>query len=201
MKRFTEKALAATAFLSALGVSLVVLPLAYNNQALALDAKAPGPGGPEHHFPLPSERVEARIAYAKVALKITDAQSKQWNAFADFLRKQAKERDAMFEAMRGAKHDTKMTIIDRLQEHQKRLTKQAAAAGEMLTAVQPLYAVLTDDQKQTAEELMRPKWGGHEGGHWGHGPGGRGPEGRGPGGPGGPGPDGHGPGPQPGPAQ
>ena len=40
---------------------------------------------------LPSERIEARLAYLKTALKITDAQLPQWEAFADTLRKHAKK--------------------------------------------------------------------------------------------------------------
>ena len=48
--------------------------------------------GEQHHgkraFSMPGERVEARLAYMKTALKITDAQQAQWNAFADVARKQ-----------------------------------------------------------------------------------------------------------------
>src|SRR4051794_24648459 len=39
----------------------------------------------------PSERVEARLAYAKTALKITDAQQPQWESFANVLRKHASD--------------------------------------------------------------------------------------------------------------
>jgi hypothetical protein len=44
-------------------------------------------------FSLPGERVEARLAYLKTALKVTDAQQPQWDAFAATLRKQAAARD------------------------------------------------------------------------------------------------------------
>src|SRR5690606_27478455 len=51
-----------------------------------------------HHgkqaFRMPGERVEARLAYMKTALKITEAQQPQWDAFAGVMRKQAKEADA-----------------------------------------------------------------------------------------------------------
>src|SRR5258705_197158 len=52
-------------------------------------------------FSLPSERVEARLAYIKTALKITDAQQPQWNTFADALRKQAAEGDKRIQAWRA----------------------------------------------------------------------------------------------------
>ncbi|MGP1609593.1 MAG: hypothetical protein ACTS5G_02720, partial [Burkholderiales bacterium] len=35
-----------------------------------------------HAFSLPGERVEARLAYIKTALKITAAQQAQWDAYA-----------------------------------------------------------------------------------------------------------------------
>ena len=50
---------------------------------------------------LPSERVEARLAYLKTALKITDAQQPQWDAFADTLRKQARAADERMKAHRA----------------------------------------------------------------------------------------------------
>ena len=99
-------------------VSAALVPVA---AAPAL-AQSPGPGGqgpvlstvegPQaRHFAqrqhqgqrasrLPSERAEARLAYLKTALKITDAQQPQWDAFADTLRKQAREADQRVQALR-----------------------------------------------------------------------------------------------------
>src|SRR5687767_9804228 len=48
-------------------------------------------------FSSPSERVEARLAYIRTAMKITDAQQPQWNAFADSMRKRAAERTKRME--------------------------------------------------------------------------------------------------------
>lgn len=52
-------------------------------------------------FSLPSERVEARLAYVKTALKITAAQQSQWDAYAGVVRKQAKEADARMQERRA----------------------------------------------------------------------------------------------------
>src|ERR687893_402348 len=41
----------------------------------------------------PTQEVEARLAYIRTALKITDAQQPQWNAFANVLRKHARDMD------------------------------------------------------------------------------------------------------------
>src|SRR3954454_12473475 len=61
--------------------------------------------GERHHgkraFSMPGERIEARLAYMKTALKITDAQQAQWNAFADVARKQAAARDKRIQEFRS----------------------------------------------------------------------------------------------------
>ena len=44
-------------------------------------------GAEQRPFSKPSERIEARLAYQKTALKITDAQTSVWNTYADFSRK------------------------------------------------------------------------------------------------------------------
>ena len=189
MKRFSNKIVAASAFVTALGGTLLAFPLILDNPAFALDAPtAAGTSGQDghHHFRLPSERVEPRLAYLKTALKITDAQSKQWNAFADVLRKQAKDRDAKVEAMRAkfeagkGKPHPEVSVVDRMERREKMMTDATASLSEVLAAVKPLYAVLSDDQKQTANELLAHR-GGHGGfGHHGGFGGGHG-EGEGPG--------------------
>src|SRR5512146_1442378 len=72
----------------------------------------PGTEAPQHNFAqrhhqharpfsLPGERVEARLAFIKTALKITDAQQPQWNAFADVMRKNAKQADERIKQWRA----------------------------------------------------------------------------------------------------
>jgi hypothetical protein len=184
MNRFSEKAIAAVAFATALGGSLIAFPLILDNPAFALDANAGEAGAQGHHFPMPGEMVEARLAFAKTAFKITDAQTAAWNAVADVIRRQAKARDAKFAAMR-AEHDAnpgkphEFDPIARMEQRQKMMTEQAQELGELLTAAKPLYASLSDDQKQVADHLLMHGMGGERPGQrmgWGgHGPGGHGP--------------------------
>jgi hypothetical protein len=174
MKRFSNKIVAASAFVTALGGTLLAFPLILDHPAFALEAKGATPGQDGHHHWLPSERVEPRLAYLKTALKITDAQTKQWNAFADVLRKQAKDRDAKVEAMRAKfeankdKPRPEVSAIDRMERRQKQLTDASAELSDRLAAAKPLYAVLSDDQKQTADEVLAQRGGhggfGHRGG-------------------------------------
>lgn len=116
-------------------------------------------------FRLPSERVEARLAYLKTALKITDAQQPQWEAFANTLRKQAREMDQRIQERRSqtarGPEGTKPTAIDRLQRRQERLATASARLNETLTAAKPLYAALTPEQQKVADELLAPR---HHGG-------------------------------------
>lgn len=118
------------------------------------------------------ERVEARLAYIKTALKITDAQNAQWEGFANVLRKQARERDqrmASFRAKReqGAQGMQRaerphLSAIDRMEFMQKRMTERSARLSEVITAAKPLYASLSPEQKQVADEMLtRQGRGGH----------------------------------------
>jgi len=153
MKRISNKIVAASAFVTALGGTLLAFPLILDNPAFALDGNAAAPTQDGRNFRLPSERIEPLLAYLKAALKITDAQTKQWNAFADVLRKQSKDRDAKITAMM-AYRDAKFTAIDRMEHREKAMTDAAAELSERLAAAKPLYASLSDDQKQIADEFV-----------------------------------------------
>jgi len=157
-------------------------------------AQSPGPGGqgpvlstvegPQaRHFAqrqhqgqrasrLPSERAEARLAYLKTALKITDAQQPQWDAFADMLRKQAREADQRVQALRteaaGREKGAQPTAIERMERGQARLAAASARLNETLSAAKPLYAALSAEQQKIADELLTPRRHGmsrHRGGH------------------------------------
>jgi hypothetical protein len=110
---------------------------------------------------LPSERVEARLAYLKTALKITDAQLAQWNGFADTLRKHAREADRRLEAVRnGAARREKgaqPTAIERMERRQERMAAAYTRISETLAAAKPLYAALSPEQRKIADELLTPR--------------------------------------------
>jgi periplasmic protein CpxP/Spy len=117
-------------------------------------------------FSLPSERVEARLAYVKTALKITAAQ-------------QAKEADARMQERRAkmaANTERKRpTAIERLERQQAFMATASARIGERLTVQKPLYAALSPEQQQIADQVFASRGGKHganggKGGrHGGHG--------------------------------
>ena len=121
--------------------------------------------GTRHHdgkraFTKPSERVEARLAYIRTALKITDAQQAQWNAFAETLRNQARSADQRaheFRAQREQSARERPNAIARLEREQQRHAASATRINELLTVQRPLYLALSAEQKAIADELLAPR--------------------------------------------
>jgi hypothetical protein len=113
--------------------------------------------------PLPGAMIEARLAFLKTALKVTDAQTAAWNAVADVLREQAKRRDAEIAAQRDATETPDLPII--LQDRQRMAVQEADDMSKLLIVLKPLYVMLSAEQKETADHLFPP---GHPGmGHGG----------------------------------
>jgi hypothetical protein len=125
----------------------------------------------QRRFRLPSERVEARLAYVRTALKITDAQQSQWEGFANVLRKHARDMDQRIqqrraEGPRAGGPRPQSSAIDRLERTQQRMQQRSARLGEVIAAAKPLYASLSPEQKQVADELLSQRGrGGHGGRH------------------------------------
>jgi hypothetical protein len=112
---------------------------------------------------LPGERIDARLAYVKTALKITPQQEPQWNAFADVLRRHAQAMDQQVQQQRQAREQSRTqttSAIDRLQERQKMMADGAARMNEVIVAARPLYASFNDEQKKTADEMLNRRRGG-----------------------------------------
>jgi len=108
-------------------------------------------------------RAEQRLAALKIELKITDAQAAQWDAYAAAVREAAKamgaQRAAMTEKMGAA------TLPQRLDLHEAMLVSHLEHLRKTKTAANALYAVLSDDQKRTADKaLMGGMMRGHMGG-------------------------------------
>ncbi|HEX2216210.1 MAG TPA: Spy/CpxP family protein refolding chaperone [Xanthobacteraceae bacterium] len=99
-------------------------------------------------MPMMADRTEGRIAFLKTELKITDAQLPLWNAVADAVRANAKSGMGMTDNMGQG------SLTERLAAREKHLAAQAEALRKFKSAVDPLYAALTDEQKKTADQLL-----------------------------------------------
>lgn len=104
------------------------------------------------------DRVEGRIAFLRTELKITEAQTGAWNAFAEALRANAKKlgevRGAMMAQMNAAQ-----PAPDRLGLQEQWLAARLEGTRAIRAAAITLYGVLSDDQKKTADEILAPHMG------------------------------------------
>ena len=108
-----------------------------------------------HHFS-PARHVEGRIAYLKAELKITDAQAPQFAPVAQAMRDNAKAMEQAID-QRRAERDQPQSAVQRLEARAQFAALRAQADQRLLEAFKPLYASLSDDQKQAADELTGHK--------------------------------------------
>ena len=109
-------------------------------------------GGADPFAGLPLTRIEGRLAFVKAELAITEAQMPQWEASAAMLRASAGKLLAELQALRKAPAPT--TALEQLDRLERIDTLLLEAIRACRTAFTPLYAVLDDGQKRTADELM-----------------------------------------------
>lgn len=158
-----KKLLLGTLFTAGLAAAAAPLVLAQTTASPAADGPraerlAHRHGHAQRTTRLPSERVEARLAYLKTALKITDAQAAQWDAFSDTVRQQARSADERVKARRAQREQgvkrARPNAVERMERRQARLAAAAERLSETLVAAKPLYAALSPEQQQIADELF-----------------------------------------------
>jgi LTXXQ motif family protein len=101
---------------------------------------------------MPGQHIEGRIAFLKAELGITDAQLPQWNAFANAMREGAKSMQASMTANMGS--GMPATAPARSDAMIAMMTARLETLKKTSDAGKALYAVLTDAQKKSADELM-----------------------------------------------
>jgi hypothetical protein len=104
------------------------------------------------------DRVEGRIAFLRVELKITDAQADAWNGFADALRTNARKL-AEVRATRLGDGQPASTLTARLDQQEQWLGARLDGTRAMKSAFAKLNEALSDDQKKTANDLLAPHLG------------------------------------------
>ena len=164
MKKAILAAAIATAFGATLG--LAQAPTASGQQGMMgnmpmlnimnmMDMMSMMGGGPAGMATI--DRIEGRIAFLRTELKITDAQTNAWNSFADALRTNAKKlgevRTSMMSHM-GAAQQQPPALTERLNLQEQWLIVRLEETRAMKPALTNLYAVLTEDQRKTANELL-----------------------------------------------
>lgn len=121
--------------------------------------------------PMMGGHTEGVLAFLKTELKITQAQSAAWEAFAkayrDFVASQphkSKMGGGMMEGgkknvgpggpMMGGKGPAAMPFPERLSARTQMMEGRVAAQKKLEAAVRPLYAALSPEQKQSADRLL-----------------------------------------------
>ena len=103
------------------------------------------------------DRVEGRIAFLRTELKITDAQSAGWSAFADALRTNAKNLAEVRASMMA--DGPAQSLVDRLTLQEKWLAARLEGTRAIKSALTNLAGTFSEEQKKTADELLAPNMG------------------------------------------
>lgn len=100
-----------------------------------------------------SQMVEHRIADMHSRLQITHAQEAKWNRFAAVMRSNAKQLDAAYQ--RRAARLGSMSALQNMESYAQIERSRVNDVERLVPAFRVLYASLTPEQKQMADELFR----------------------------------------------
>jgi hypothetical protein len=103
--------------------------------------------------PATKAALEQRIAALKARLSITSAEEPAWNAFADTMRANTADTDALFSQRAGAART--MTAPENMHAYAQIARTYADNTARLSAAFDTLYAGLTDTQKRAADTLFR----------------------------------------------
>jgi Spy/CpxP family protein refolding chaperone len=130
--------------------------------APAFAQTAPGPANstatpsePRHHEMermMPGQLVDGRIAFLKAELKITPAQETQWQQVAAAMHENAKALDQTITT--GRQNHTDRNAVQRLELREEFAKVRADNDARLLAAFKPLYASLSPEQQQMANQLV-----------------------------------------------
>jgi hypothetical protein len=109
-------------------------------------------GGPQ--FDRRGDRQEQRLDFLHQRLRITRAQSRAWDNFADAVRDEADIARDRFQDRREDARRGPPSVVERLERRQQQLMVQSARVDHLLRALRPLYAELNRDRRETADRLF-----------------------------------------------
>jgi Spy/CpxP family protein refolding chaperone len=145
------------------GVAAVGLAPALAQTAAGPANSTAAPSEVRHHEMgrmMPGKFVDGRIAFLKAELKITPAQETQWQQVEAAMRENAKALDQTITTARQNRTDS--DAVQRLELREQFAKMRADNDARLLAAFKPLYAGLSPEQQQMANQLV----GAHH--HWHH---------------------------------
>ncbi|HSK41497.1 MAG TPA: Spy/CpxP family protein refolding chaperone [Arenibaculum sp.] len=155
MKRILATATATAA------TALVIIAVAVPALAGAGDRHAGahgwgGMGGPGGGFARicadPEAHIAGMLAFAEAKLDITDQQRDAWDRFGQAVRTAAQPDAELCESL--AQDERPTTLPERLGRFQQVAEARLAQLERIRPAVEEMYAALTPEQQETADELM-----------------------------------------------
>lgn len=96
--------------------------------------------------------VAGRLAYLKAELGITDAQSQAWSGYVDAVNSRVETMKGMRQSMMAAMQSG--NAVDRMEARTNAMEAMVEAMKAVNPAIKALYEVLTDDQKEIADQLI-----------------------------------------------
>lgn len=99
------------------------------------------------------EHIEGRIAFLRAELKITAAQDRAWQDFALALRANAKRLDELRTTVNAAVPG-KPSTLQQLDRQERWIAARLDGIRAIRTTLEPVYAAMSDPQKQRADELL-----------------------------------------------
>lgn len=106
--------------------------------------------------------IDARLAFLKTELKITEEQSTDWDKMAETISTSVKAHgETMADMFRQLQDGTylKSALPARLEFQEKHMSAQLEEIKKVKAAVETLYDVLDDDQKKAADAMVLPMMG------------------------------------------
>lgn len=131
----------------AVATVLIALP------PVSMAQPAPPPPQTSPNPPSPQSAADQRIQALRAQLHITDAQTPQWDAFAQAMRTNATSTDALFRQRASAA--AKMNALENMKSYAQVARAYADNTQALATAFESLYGVLSEQQKQTIDALFR----------------------------------------------
>jgi periplasmic protein CpxP/Spy len=136
------------------GVAAVGLAPAFAQTAPGPVNSTATPSEARHHEMerMPGQFVDGRIAFLKAELKISPAQETQWQQVAAAMRENAKALDQTITTAR--QNRTGADAVQRLELREQFAKVRADNDDRLLAAFKPLYAGLSPEQQQMANQLV-----------------------------------------------
>jgi hypothetical protein len=151
-----------TAKLLAPAIAIIMALVAGSGTAIAQGQDAPEatpqgtPGRQQTAMCRMDEHIDGDLAFLKAELKITEAQTPQWNIFAQAFRSDREKRArACKEAVEQSKEIKSASLPDAMKMAEDQLSLRLDSLRSMKVAVQPLYDSLNKDQRKSADQIMR----------------------------------------------